>query len=108
MSIPKYKIYTQQVQKWLNSFDNAIAKVILERDLPIWSSGLFLFFEYTATSVKVLMKKQENSSKTSSVYPMQSLPPSSKTFAHHIDDFLRPSNYIEPSFSETTTTSWAG
>jgi hypothetical protein len=25
----------------------------LKRDLPLWSSGLFPFFEYAATSVKV-------------------------------------------------------
>jgi hypothetical protein len=27
----------------------------LKRDLPLWSSGLFPFFEYAATSVKVRM-----------------------------------------------------
>ncbi|KAJ3774387.1 Dopey, N-terminal-domain-containing protein [Lentinula raphanica] len=111
---PKYKKYTQQVEKCLNSFDNVhewadciaflkqllktfqaymqfkeiprkliVAKRLsqclnpalptgvhqraldvyshilavlgsegLKRDLPIWSSGLFPFFEYAATSVK--------------------------------------------------------
>ncbi|KAJ4470942.1 Dopey, N-terminal-domain-containing protein [Lentinula aciculospora] len=113
-SDPKYKKYTQQVEKCLNSFDNVhewadciaflkqllktfqaymqfkeiprkliVAKRLsqclnpalptgvhqraldvyshilavlgsegLKRDLPIWSSGLFPFFEYAATSVK--------------------------------------------------------
>ncbi|KAF9270860.1 hypothetical protein L218DRAFT_952937 [Marasmius fiardii PR-910] len=114
LSDPKYKKYTQQVEKCLNSFDNVhewadciaflkqllktfqsymqfkeiprkliVAKRLsqclnpalptgvhqraldvyahilavlgsegLKRDLPIWSSGLFPFFEYAATSVK--------------------------------------------------------
>ncbi|KAG7099897.1 hypothetical protein E1B28_001698 [Marasmius oreades] len=114
LSDPKYKKYTQQVEKCLNSFDNvhewadciAFLKQLLKtfqsymqfkeiprklivskrlsqclnpalptgvhqraldvyahilavlgseglkRDLPIWSSGLFPFFEYAATSVK--------------------------------------------------------
>ncbi|KAE9401014.1 hypothetical protein BT96DRAFT_956680 [Gymnopus androsaceus JB14] len=113
-SDPKYKKYTQQVEKCLNSFDNVhewadciaflkqllktfqsymqfkeiprkliVAKRLsqclnpalptgvhqraldvyshilavlgsegLKRDLPVWSSGLFPFFEYAATSVK--------------------------------------------------------
>ncbi|KAF7968943.1 hypothetical protein HWV62_28842 [Athelia sp. TMB] len=109
-SDPKYKKYTQQVEKCLNSFDNVhewadciaflkqllkfkeiprklvvakrlsqclnpalptgvhqraldvyshILRVLgtegLKRDLPLWSSGLFPFFEYAATSVKPML-----------------------------------------------------
>ncbi|KAF9225321.1 hypothetical protein BS17DRAFT_872565 [Gyrodon lividus] len=116
-SDPKYKKYTQQVEKCLNAFDNAhewadciaflkqllktfqsylqfkeiphkliVAKRLaqclnpalptgvhqraldvythilsvlgtegLKRDLPLWSSGLFPFFEYASTSVKPIL-----------------------------------------------------
>ncbi|KAG1868238.1 Dopey, N-terminal-domain-containing protein [Suillus subalutaceus] len=117
VSDPKYKKYTQQVEKCLNAFDNVhewadciaflkqllktfqsymqfkeipykliVAKRLaqclnpalptgvhqraldvythilsvlgtegLKRDLPLWSSGLFPFFEYAATSVKPIL-----------------------------------------------------
>lgn len=46
--------------EWATSFRRIIQRLIavfqtegLKRDLPLWSSGLFPFFEYAATSVKV-------------------------------------------------------